>query len=194
MRRLTYSRTAQIDALRAKGWTIHTLKTCSAVIASSPDGLYAKGWVGKSEKPAFYHQFKTPESRLAHCQHWAALIAEREQRRKAASAEQAQKRAGLRAADHYTVGDVLYSSWGYEQTNVDYFEVIAVREKSIVIRQLECCASYEMQTMSGKKQPDRGNYKGEPITKILSPEGRVSMEFSGLYKWDGRARYYSNCH
>ena len=33
----------------------------------------------------------------------------------------------------YKVGDILYISWGYEQTNLDFFKVVAVTEKSIRI-------------------------------------------------------------
>jgi uncharacterized membrane-anchored protein YjiN (DUF445 family) len=33
----------------------------------------------------------------------------------------------------YKVGDVLYMSWGYEQTNLNFFQVVAVTEKSVRI-------------------------------------------------------------
>lgn len=31
----------------------------------------------------------------------------------------------------YKVGDILYMSWGWEQTNLDFFQVVAVTEKSV---------------------------------------------------------------
>lgn len=34
------------------------------------------------------------------------------------------------------VGDVLESSWGYDQTNVDFYQVIAVTAKSVRIREI----------------------------------------------------------
>ena len=39
----------------------------------------------------------------------------------------------ISAAHHYKVGDILYNSWGYNQTNVDWYQVIKVKPKSIVI-------------------------------------------------------------
>lgn len=38
------------------------------------------------------------------------------------------------------VGDILVSSWGYDQTNVDYYQVIAVTKASVRIR--EICTRY----------------------------------------------------
>ena len=32
------------------------------------------------------------------------------------------------------VGDVLYSSWGYEQTNYNFYEVIAVTKKTVTLK------------------------------------------------------------
>ena len=31
----------------------------------------------------------------------------------------------------YKVGDILYMSWGYEQTNLDFFKVVATTEKTV---------------------------------------------------------------
>ncbi len=35
------------------------------------------------------------------------------------------------------IGDLFYTSWGYEQTNVDFFQVVAVKGKtSVLVRQV----------------------------------------------------------
>jgi hypothetical protein len=46
------------------------------------------------------------------------------------------KRAKLKASDHWNVGDVLFNSWGYDHINVDWYQVVEVKSKSIVIRPL----------------------------------------------------------
>ena len=33
------------------------------------------------------------------------------------------------------VGDILYSSWGWEQTNIDFYQVIAIRGSAVDLRQ-----------------------------------------------------------
>ena len=34
------------------------------------------------------------------------------------------------------VGDILYSSWGYDQTNIDFYKVVKVSEFSVWIQEL----------------------------------------------------------
>ena len=40
------------------------------------------------------------------------------------------------------VGDILDSHWGYEQTNVDYYEVVGLTPKGVKIRQIESQRNY----------------------------------------------------
>lgn len=37
----------------------------------------------------------------------------------------------------YKVGDVFYSSWGYEQTNIDFYQVIATSKKLFGLQKLK---------------------------------------------------------
>jgi hypothetical protein len=57
----------------------------------------------------------------------------------------------------YAVGDVLYTSWGYDQTNVEFFEVVAVKGKMVTVRQIG--ATYEQTgSMSGSVIPCPGQF------------------------------------
>lgn len=42
--------------------------------------------------------------------------------------------AEKRYGDGGDVGDILYSSWGYDQTNIDFYEVVRRTEKSVWLR------------------------------------------------------------
>ena len=46
----------------------------------------------------------------------------------------ASKKQPTQNAEGVHVGDLFYCSWGYEQTNIDYFQVVALRA-----RILRCC-------------------------------------------------------
>ena len=37
---------------------------------------------------------------------------------------------------NYKVGDIIYNTWGYEQTNVDFYQVVAVTKSTIKIRNI----------------------------------------------------------
>ena len=55
-------------------------------------------------------------------------------------AEQAAAKKAAQAAgvNPFKVGDVLYSSWGYEQTNVDFYQITRVSEKSVWYKKIQC--------------------------------------------------------
>jgi len=36
-------------------------------------------------------------------------------------------------SEPFKVGDILYTSWGYEQTNIDFFRVVKVTPQTVVI-------------------------------------------------------------
>lgn len=42
------------------------------------------------------------------------------------------------ATDHgVPVGAIFYSSWGYDQTNIDFFEVVGVTKSSVKVRHVQ---------------------------------------------------------
>ena len=57
------------------------------------------------------------------------------------------------------IGDIFYDSWGYDQTNIDFYQVVGLRGKSSVelraIHSLHEPDGY----MSEKVRPDVGNFK-----------------------------------
>lgn len=90
-------------------------------------------------------------------------------------------------------GDIFYNTWGYDQTNVDYYEVIKVTKsgKSVYIKKLET-TTVEDGFMTGKVSPVPGKYRGEMMlkrVKEISWRGGVPglpMEYGGYASpWDG---------
>jgi len=89
----------------------------------------------------------------------------------------------------FEVGDIIYYSWGYDQTNVDFFQVVVVREKSISIRPI---MSKENETgfMSGNSMPIKDAFKGEPMTKRVNKfdyngNPYISFDYGCGCLWDG---------
>ncbi len=75
---------------------------------------YAIAFAGKSAKPLWHHRFRNEQHRD---QYIDATIAKRK-----FVVEHRQKKLDERKSfqHSYQVGDILYSSWGYDQTNVDW--------------------------------------------------------------------------
>lgn len=94
--------------------------------------------------------------------------------------------------DLFVKGAVLYSSWGYEQTNIDFY-VILERKGDFVIIQ-ECKQQREMERDdTGKCWPIVSELIGDPIRKKISKYASINLasyKFCSLH--DGTPRYFSN--
>ena len=66
------------------------------------------------------------------------------------------------------VGDIFYNSWGYDQTNIDYYEVVRVTKsgKSVYIREIaQERISNNAQGMSAVVAPVAGKFIGPEMVK-----------------------------
>lgn len=107
-------------------------------------------------------------------------------RRKAASAL-SPRAEGVEVGDHY------YASWGYDQTNIDFYEVVALGAKSVKVRKVSA-RMVESHTSQEAVVPAAGCYVGEAETKVLRPCGRKggALSFSSYksaWLWDGTPQY-----
>lgn len=142
----------------------------SQFVGPNGERYVAMGFVGKAQKPSFHYTFKTEERRAAYVREFftnrqAAIksVSDRREKRKAEG-------RGL------VVGDVLRSSWGYEQTNIDYYEVTAlIGDTMVELREL-CQERLETAWMQGKCVPMPGSYtKAEPMRRVAK-SGVVAIE------------------
>jgi hypothetical protein len=44
--------------------------------------------------------------------------------------------ASIKASDFYKIGDIVYNSWGYEQTNVEFYQVVKITPKTITVKEI----------------------------------------------------------
>lgn len=87
------------------------------------------------------------------------------------------------------VGSIFYSSWGYDQTNIDFYEVVGLTPQSVKVRMVRKNA--EGGGVYGYKvTPRKGDFVGEVMTKRLSEGYRgqpaISINsYSSAWLWDG---------
>jgi hypothetical protein len=97
----------------------------------------------------------------------------------------------------YTVGSILYSSWGYEQTNIDFYIVVARKGNWVTIQPMNKVKAYDGH-MSGTCTP------AEPVEIACTFRRRLRIDergvcygckgkdsFDSLYAWDGMPKYFS---
>lgn len=75
-------------------------------------------------------------------------------------------------AEGVRVGDLFYCSWGYEQTNIDYFQVVALKgAHTAILRRIasDCIGGYGM---SGMKRPERNHFVGDEQYTVRTRKSR----------------------
>lgn len=134
---------------------------------------FACGYTGKAQKPAFYQRWTNHEKRAMAVSRWMESQISAEQQR----AELRAKRAEARNQPHgLQVGDILYTSWGYDQTNVEFFEVVAMHGKCTVELREVAHGSQETSSMQGDCVPIPGRYIADPIRRRADSSGTVKID------------------
>lgn len=120
---------------------------------------WAMGFHGKSMHHDFYHSFPTEESRAKYCAQFFKTWTD-------AQARKASRKAEKKAFKHsLKVGDVLSTCWGYDQTNVEYFQVTKlIGDTMVEVREI-ARESEETGFMSGMCVPSPNAFIGKPIRK-----------------------------
>lgn len=126
---------------------------------------------GKRAKPDRHFRYVNDESRMRAVQEHFECIRYRESRKRAAASPRTLQ-----------VGDVLRSMWGYEQTNIDYYEVTAlIGKQSVEIRQIGC-ESVDTHYMQGKSVPVPGAYIGKQMRKRANGDSVKIESYAYAYK------------
>lgn len=134
-------------------------------------------FVGKQTKPLWHYTYKNAGVR-------EAAIRQAFLERRASLTYRAGVQAERTGFVHdYKVGDIFRTSWGYEQTNVEYFEVIEVKGKYLILRELQQ-ATKETGWLQGTCIPLPGKFaspryegddRGVPIRR-LAQKGHVKID------------------
>lgn len=137
--------------------------------------LYGLGFVGKTQKPTYAYRFRSEDERAARENYTIAAAKKRIDEAKARRAARAEFKHNVQ------VGDVMHCSWGWEQTNNDFYQVIAVKNKSVVVRKI--AKHYEA---SGWAQgnvtplPNQFLPDAEPITRKVTMCNGININ---SYQW-----------
>lgn len=93
------------------------------------------------------------------------------------------------------VGDIYVSHWGYDQTNVDYYQVMQVKSKTAVLNQIGCKRTYTG-PMNGTCVPDTSVVGSKAIAKRIlalnEDETYFKLNsFSSAFRWNGETNSFS---
>ena len=159
----------------AKALTIYKNRRFETDTFTTRDGetrFTVEAWKGRAKNSYAYTSFRT----ALHRADWIVGEQARADVDEKFKAEQkAQKAAWL--ADmkaEMVVGAVLYTSWGYDQTNVEFFEVIERKGASVTVREIlkrsvEGSEGFMCDRVTPSTGPER--FVGETITKRITAYG-----------------------
>lgn len=154
----------------------------------------AIAFAGKADKPLWYHMFT--ERREPDLQ---ALIKRTISDFNARMDVKKQRQEQRRNFQHgIQAGDIFYASWGYDQTNIDWYQVTDVVGKSVIVREIAGHSISEGQG-SDRVVPVPNKFTGPPMKKIpqgLSGSGRsVYIKISDVqtaFAWDGKPKHQTS--
>ncbi|RRS01152.1 hypothetical protein EIP75_21485 [Aquabacterium soli] len=131
-------------------------------------------------KPDYNFSFGSHQQAEIHRTKW---IEGKHAAKTAKSVRQTERQERLREGHTLVVGDVLSASWGYDQTNYEYFQVTRVFGlRSVEIRELAKEAQeHTSQAMAGVCVPMKGRFIGEPMVKRVDTDGRVKVHSWGVW-------------
>ncbi len=115
------------------------------------------------------------------------------------TAEKKAKKAQIKARfkNPYQQGDILHHSWGYDQTNCDFYQVVEVKKASVVLRMLNTSPVPGSEGfMSDSLMPNKDDFKRaghHALTKYgdtLTPEHPTIMKRVSAYIQDDDSMKY----
>ena len=151
------------------------------VYANAAGKLCAVLFVGKQAKPVWHHSFKTEALREASVrrgfeQRRATFI------RKAEYAAECQASAAVFAAT-IEAGDIFYTRWGYDQTNIDWYEITGVKGRMVRARRIRAAAESLGYDDRFRAVPQSGDFAG-PETRHLIQGGYIKFDGHSGNKWN----------
>lgn len=132
------------------------------------DSFCAAGYKRRLKDPRFRYSFNTQEERDQYVMEWIKERVEDEKHH-------------AKKARTLEIGDVLCSSWGWEQTNVNYYLVTKLIGKTMVeLIEVEKHQKYSGNlSLEGACTPDTSKTKREPFKRKVN-NNRVTID-KGMY-------------
>lgn len=171
------------------------------------EGIGARGayfaavaYHGKAKRPDWHYSFRSVDKRSAHIVAWLDNLTKYAAQK---LAHKAQEKTAREAGHPFAVGDILSGSWGYDQTNAEFYAVVATTKGTVTLRELACKAIPGSEgLMCESIRPRAGHYTdAAPILRrpqvwVDSVKGAARWcvklnRCCHLYAWEGSPQYSS---
>lgn len=144
---------------------------------------YGIAFQAKSNKPLWHYRFRNEADR-------AKRIEESVKSRKLTLKYKQDKKDERKNYQHdHEVGDIFYTSWGYDQTNVDFYQVVEVKGKQLIVRKIGKAIKNEGDdNHDDQVVADKDRFVGPEIRITPGPNG-AKIDGHHASKWNGKPVY-----
>jgi len=175
-----------IDFFTLKSERVENYKNHILIFEYKTNGVPCAAILQKREtKPSLHYKFRTEHERVDFIS------------RQKTSADNdifranEQLKKNMLEAQKYCAGAILYSSWGYDQTNVDFYIILERVNNTVTLQQIGEIRQYD-HSDSGKVSPDASKTFGEPFKRRINKYGYINLNsYSYCKLYDGNPKYFS---
>jgi len=147
---------------------------------------------GKRQRPTWQHIFRNFSQRQQYTTEFFRNLKASAERKAREKAEEVEALAKVKVDP----GAVFYCSWGYDQTNIDFFQVVKVKGRYAWLRPLAEKTTEQTGFMSERVTAVVGEFRGEEIRRLIQVSGdRPCFRWDKgryIYEWDGRPLHQSH--
>lgn len=153
---------------------------------------------GRAKKDVFVGRASSFEEAKVIVANWFKRMDEKETARKAYRAEvrAMQKAEKAQATKTFSEGDIVVSSWGYDQTNVDYYQIVRRTDSYAWLQEIGSKVVDATSAMSASVMPDPSQKIGDVIRRKINAyrgeEQSINLtSYNSARPWSGKAQYES---
>lgn len=160
--------------------------TITVLINDSKDMPIAIAFNGKASKPIWHYKF----SNMDDLDSYVNKSIENAKAREQSKADRKAQRK-LTSEHDIKIGDIFYTSWGYDQTNTEFYEVVNVRGSRIDLKEIGYTVDYEKASYGRKDiTPVPHKFVNDEVHTVSArADGTVTdldgKDFLNLYKYSG---------
>ena len=184
----TFLTPLQTKSMYTSGYHRMTEWECDGVefyAKEKENGMVVQAFIGKQSKPCWRYLYPKTESGSVNLNKRIESTKKSILARALSKIESKKERKN--EIENIKAGDILYTSWGYEQTNIDFYKVLDKKGRTIVLQELQKQMTEANSSMSGYVIPRETFTDREPFTTRTL---KLSS-YSWLSPWDGKRQYCS---
>ena len=141
---------------------------------------------GKRSKPDSHYYYRSVEARDKAVKDYFDGLQASIDRKAAYKAKQ--KAEKEKAVESIKVGDIFEGSWGYDQTNIEFYQVVEKKGVTCKIQKIGQKVVEETQGCDYVR-PNPEVKCGKPVTKRINGSGGFTFDVFNLYPDEGNPRY-----